>query len=190
MCIRDSIVARATSSPASHTTAPPVYAAGTTDQLGPDLQGLDLVDLNLEESDDREQDLGGQDQDLQETLYSPPRQGDSIRYPGGVQNLAPADQSSGVIRFRQDRPRQTETKPPAPSRTMPQFSDVSAVQLHDREPGLDPAVASIPVNVLLQLSVTECPAPTPCSGQLPVATRKATPQWRRGRRPNFGCPNL
>ena len=45
------IVARATSTPASHTTAPPVYAAGTTDQLGPDLQGLDLVDLNLEESD-------------------------------------------------------------------------------------------------------------------------------------------
>ena len=27
------IVARATSTPASHTTAPPVYAAGTTDQL-------------------------------------------------------------------------------------------------------------------------------------------------------------
>lgn len=98
------IVARATSTPASHTTAPPVYAAGTTDQLGPDLQGLDLVDLNLEELDHREQDLGGQDQDFQETLYSPPRQGDSIRYPGGVQNEAPADQSSGVIRFRQDRP--------------------------------------------------------------------------------------
>ena len=64
-------------------------------------------------------------------MYSPPRQGDSILYPGGVQNVAPADQSSG-IRFRQDRPRQTETKPPAPSRTMPQFSDVSDVQLQLR----------------------------------------------------------
>ena len=52
------IVARATSTPASHTTAPPVYAAGTTDQLGPDLQGLDLADLNLEELDHRERDLG------------------------------------------------------------------------------------------------------------------------------------
>ena len=61
---------------------------------------------------------------------------------------------------------------------------------HDREPGLDPAVASIPVNVLLHLSVTECPAPTPCSRQLLVATRNATPQWRRRRRFNFGCPNL
>ena len=50
---------------------------------------------------------------------------------------------------------------------------------HDREPGLDPAVVSIPVNVLIQFPVTECPAPTPCSGQLLVATRKATPQWRR-----------
>jgi len=52
---------------------------------------------------------------------------------------------------------------------------------HDREPGLDPAVVSIPVNFLLQFSVTECPAPTPCSRQLPVATRKATPLWRRRR---------
>jgi len=75
-------VARATSTPASQATAPPVYAAGKTDQLGPDLQGLDLEDLNLEESDHGQQDLEGQDQDLQETLYSPPRQGDSIRYPG------------------------------------------------------------------------------------------------------------
>jgi len=126
------IVARATSTPASQATAPPVYAAGKTDQLGPDLHGLDLEDLNLEESDHSEQDLEGQDQDLQETLYSPPRQGDSIRYPGGVQNVAPAYQSSGVIRFRQDRPRQTETKPPALSRTMPQFSDVSDGQLQLR----------------------------------------------------------
>ena len=52
---------------------------------------------------------------------------------------------------------------------------------HDREPGLDLAVASIPVNVLLQLSVTECPAPTPYSRQLPVATKNATPQLRRRR---------
>ena len=90
------------------------------------------MDLNLEELDHREQDLGGQDQDFQETLYSPPRQGESIRYPGGVQDVAPADQSSGVIRFRQDRPRQTETQPPAPSRTMPQFSDISDAQLQLR----------------------------------------------------------
>jgi len=49
------IVARATSTPASQATAPPVYAAGKTDQLGPELQGLDLEDLNLEESDHGEQ---------------------------------------------------------------------------------------------------------------------------------------
>jgi len=126
------IVARATSTPASQATAPPVCAAGKTDQLGPDLQGLDLEDLNLEESDHGEQDLEGQGQDLQETLYCPPRQGDSIRYPGGVQNVAPVDQSSGVISFRHDRPRQADTKPPAQSRTMPQFSDVSDVQLQLR----------------------------------------------------------
>jgi len=41
---------------------------------------------------------------------------------------------------------------------------------HDREPGLDPAVASIPVNVLIQFPVAECPAPTP-----------HTPLWRRRR---------
>jgi len=50
----------------------------------------------------------------------------------GLQNVAPADQSSGAIRFRQDRPRQAETKPPAPSRTMPQYSDVSDIQLQLR----------------------------------------------------------
>jgi len=105
--------ARATSTPASQAKAPPVYTAGKTDQLAPDLEGLDLEDIHLEESDHGEEDLEGQDHDLQKTLYSPPRQGDSILYPGGVQNVAPADQSSEVIRFRQDRPRQTETKPPA-----------------------------------------------------------------------------
>jgi len=45
------IVARATSTPVSQAKAPPVYAAGKTDQLGPDPEGLDLEDLNLEESD-------------------------------------------------------------------------------------------------------------------------------------------
>jgi len=111
-----------------------VYAAGIflTGQLGPDPEGLDLEDLNLEESDHEEEDLGRQDQDLQKTLYSPHRQGDSILHPGGVQNVAPADQSSGVIRFGQDRPRRAETKPHAPSRTMPQFSDISDLQLQLR----------------------------------------------------------
>jgi len=126
------IVARATSTPASQAKAPPVYAAVKTDQLGPYREGYDLEDLNLEESDHEEEDLETQDQDLQKTLYSPPRQGDSILHPGGVQNVVPANQSSGVIRFRQDRPRQAETKPLAPSRTMPQFSDVSDVQLQLR----------------------------------------------------------
>jgi len=69
---------------------------------------------------------------LQKTLYSPPRQGDSILHPRGVQNVAPADQSAGVIRFRQDRPRQAETKSPAPSRAMPQYSDVYDIQLQLR----------------------------------------------------------
>ena len=81
------IVARVTSTPASQATAAPVYAAGKTDQLGPDLEGLDPEDLNLEESDHGEEDIEGQDQDLQKTLYSPPRQGDSILHPGDVQNV-------------------------------------------------------------------------------------------------------
>ena len=94
------IVARATSTPASQAKAPPVYATGKTDPLGPDPEGLDLEDFNLEESDHEEEDLERQDQDLQKTLYSPPRQ--------------------------------AETKPPAPSRTMPQFSDVLDLQLQLR----------------------------------------------------------
>jgi len=133
------VVARATSTPASQTRAPPVYAAVKTDQLGQDREDLDLEDLNLEESDHEEEYREKQDQDLQKTLYSPPRQGDSILHPRGVQNVAPADQSSGVIRFRQDRPRQAETKPPAPSRTMPQFSDISDVQLQLRRLELEHA---------------------------------------------------
>jgi len=121
------IVARATSTPASQTKAPPIYAAVKNGQLAPDREGLNLEDLNLEVSDHEEEDLETQDQDLQKTLYSPPRQGDSILHPRGVQNVAPADQSSEVIRFRQDRP-----KPPAPSRTMPQYSDDSDIQLQLR----------------------------------------------------------
>jgi len=68
------IVARATSTPVSQTRAPPVYAAVNTDQLGPDGEGLNLEDLNLEESDHDKEDLETQDQDLQKTLYYPPRQ--------------------------------------------------------------------------------------------------------------------
>ena len=63
--------------------------------------------LNREESDHEEKDLETEDQDVQKTLYSPPRQGDSILHPRGVQNVAPADQSSGVILFWQDRPHQS-----------------------------------------------------------------------------------
>jgi len=67
------IVARATSTPASQAKAHPVYTTGKTDLPGPDREGLDLEDLNLEESDHEEEDLERQDQDLQKTLYSPPR---------------------------------------------------------------------------------------------------------------------
>ena len=133
------IVARATSTPASQAKAPPVYAAVKTDQLGPYREGYDLEDLNLEESDHEEEDLETQDQHLQKTLYSPPRQGDSSLHPRSVQNVALADQSSGVIRFRQDRSRQAETKPPAPSRTMPQYSNVCDIQLQLRRLELDHA---------------------------------------------------
>jgi len=126
------IVARATSTPASQTRAPPVYAAVNVDPLGPDQEGRNLEDRNLEESDHEEEDLESQDHVFQETLYSPPRPGDSTLRPGDVQNVAPADQSSRIIRFRQDRPRQTETKPLAQSGTMPQYSDVSDIQLQLR----------------------------------------------------------
>jgi len=78
------IADRATSTSASQTKAPPVYAAVKTDQLRPDREGLNLED----QSDHEEEDLETQDQDLQKTLYSPHRQGDSILYPRGVQNVA------------------------------------------------------------------------------------------------------
>jgi len=83
------IVATATSTPASQTEAPPVYAAVKTGQLGPDREGLNLEDLNLEESDHNEEDLETQDQDMQKTLYSPPRQGDSILHPRGIYRMLP-----------------------------------------------------------------------------------------------------
>ena len=51
------IVARATSTPASQAKAPPVYTAGKTYQLVPDLEGLDLEDIHLEESGHGEEDL-------------------------------------------------------------------------------------------------------------------------------------
>jgi len=133
------VVARSTSTPASHTRAPSVYASVKTAQLGPDREGLNLEDFNLEESDHEEEDREKQDQDLQKTLYSPHRQGDSILHPKGEQNVAPADQSSGVIRFRQDRPRQSEVKPPASNRTMPQYSVVSDIQMQLRRLELDHA---------------------------------------------------
>jgi len=126
------IVARATCTPASQTRAPPVSAGVKPDPAGPDQEDFIREDPNLEKSEHGEEDFEAQDHDLQDTLYSPPRHGDSILHHGDVQNPAPADRSSGVVRFRQDRPRQAETKPPAQSRTMPQFSDVSDVQLQLR----------------------------------------------------------
>ena len=126
------IVAMATSTPAGQIRAPPAYAAVNTDPLAPDREGLNLEDHNLEESDYEEEDREENDRDLQDTLYSQSRQGDSILHPRGVQNVDPADQSSGIVRFRQVRPRQAETKPPVPSGTMPQFSDVSDIQLQLR----------------------------------------------------------
>jgi len=98
------IVARATSTPASQTTSPPAYAAVKTDPLKPDREGLNLEDHNLEESDHEEEDLEEKDHDLQDTLYSPHRQKDFILHPMGLQNVDPADQRSGIFRFRQDRP--------------------------------------------------------------------------------------
>ena len=118
------IVARATSTPANQTRVPPAYAA-----LGPDREGLNLEDHNLEESNHEEEDLEEKDHDLEKTLFTPTRQRDSILRPRDDQNVAPADQSSGVIRFRQDRSRQPETKPPAQSRTMPQYSNVPDIHV-------------------------------------------------------------
>ena len=127
------IVARATSTPASQTRAPPTYAVVNTDPLGPSREGLNLEDHNLEESDHEEKELEEKDlYDLKKTLYSPPRQENSILHPRDDQNVATADQNSGVIRFRQDRSRQPETKPPAESRIMPQYSNVSHIQLQLR----------------------------------------------------------
>jgi len=135
------LVARATSTPASQelTLLPPAYAAVETDPLGPEREGHNPEDNNLEESNHEEEDREEKDHDLQDTLYSPARQGDSILHPRGVQNVDSADQSSGIIRFRQDRPRQPQTKPPAQSSPMPQYSDVSDIQLQFRRLELDHA---------------------------------------------------
>jgi len=57
------IVARATSTPARHTRAPPAYAAVNTDPLGPDREGLNLEDHNLEESDHEEENREEKDHD-------------------------------------------------------------------------------------------------------------------------------
>jgi len=62
-----------------------------TDPLGPDREGLKLEDLNLEESDHEKEDRGKKDHDPQDTLYSPPRQGDSILHLRGELNVAPAE---------------------------------------------------------------------------------------------------
>ena len=118
------IVARATSTPARQNTAPPVYAAGTADQLGPDLQGLDLVDLNLEELDHREQDLG----DRTKIFRRPCTPHHAMEIPFGILGMymmrpLPTRVLVSLGSGRIVRP--IETQPPAPSRTMPQFSDVS-----------------------------------------------------------------
>lgn len=118
------LVARATSTPVSQTRAPPVYAVVAPDPVGSDLQDLDLEELDLQQPEPVDPDLAAQ-----ETLYSPPRQGDSILHPGDVQNPDTADQSSGVIQFGQNRPCETDAKPPAQNRSLPQYSDVSGLQL-------------------------------------------------------------
>ena len=88
------IVARATSTPACQARAPPAYAAVNTNPLGPEQEGLNLEDHNLEESDHEEEDMEEKDHDHKKTLFTPPRQGDSILHPRDDQNVAPADQSS------------------------------------------------------------------------------------------------
>jgi len=55
-------------------------------QLRPDREGLNLEEE--EESGHEEEDLEEKDHDLQDTTYSPPRQGDSILHPRDDQNVA------------------------------------------------------------------------------------------------------
>jgi len=92
-----------------HAGAPPVLAAVDPDPVVPD-----PVLPN---------------QELYNTLYSPPRQGNSILQPRDVQSLDPADQSTGVIQFRQDRLRQAEVKPSGQGRALSQYSDASSAKL-------------------------------------------------------------
>jgi len=99
------IVARATSTPVSHAGAPPVLAA-----VDPDPVVSDPV------------------APIQE-LYSPLRQGYPILQPQDVQSLDSADQSSGVIQFRQDQLRQAEFKPSGQGWALPQYSDASSAEL-------------------------------------------------------------
>ena len=62
------IVARATSTPATQTRAPPVYAAVDADPAGPDHEGFIIEDPNMEESNHGDRDFEAQDHDLQQTL--------------------------------------------------------------------------------------------------------------------------
>jgi len=110
----------------------PVYAAENSDPVELDRKGSIREEPDLE-ADLKEADLVAPSHDIYETLYFAPRHGDSILHPGDVHNPARADQSSRVIRFRHDRPRQTEATPLAQDRTLPQYSDVSDLQLQLRK---------------------------------------------------------
>jgi len=96
------IVAKATSTPVSLAGARPVLAA-----VDPDL----VVPVPVAPT-----------QELHDTLYSPPRQGYSILQPGYVQSSDPADRSSGVIQFQQDRLRQAEFKSSGQGRALKDLS--------------------------------------------------------------------
>jgi len=64
----------------------------------------------------------------QDTLLSPPHQGNFVQQPVEAQPSGPDELSSDVIHFRQDPALRTEARPPGLSRTIPQFTDVSPAE--------------------------------------------------------------
>jgi len=134
------VVARATTTLASQTRASPVYAAVKTDPLGPDQEGRNLEDPNKEESAQEQEDLETQDHDLQKTQACTPTSPGRFHSPSwGCPEYCPCRPELRDDPVPAELTPQAETKPPAQSWTMSQYSDVSDIQLQLRRLELEHA---------------------------------------------------
>ena len=124
------LVARATSTPARPTVAPPVYVEQEPDPIESGHEGPDIAAGGLDNLLTVDPDPVAPALDFQQyTMPSPPHQGNSVQQPVVAQPPDLAEQSSEVIHFRQVPALQTEARPPGLSRTIPQFTDISPAEL-------------------------------------------------------------